>query len=140
MATMFVEIVSPEAALWSGEAPQLMARSSEGEFTIMPQHTLTVGDLVPGLVRVTSAEGTESFIVHGGYFHVGTDADGQTRVSVLASVAEDLKDLDAARAQSAKERAEAMLVAGDRVDPAMVSISKAALLRAELRLSFAKAL
>jgi F-type H+-transporting ATPase subunit epsilon len=138
MATMFVEIVSPEAALWSGEATALMARSSEGEFTIMPQHTLTVGDLVPGLVRVTSAEGTESFIVHGGYFHVDTDADGQTRVSVLASVAEDLKSLDVARAQSAKERAEAVLAAGERVDPAMVSISKAALQRAELRLNFAK--
>ena len=138
MATMFVEIVSPEAALWSGEATALMARSSEGEFTIIPQHTLTVGDLVPGLVRVTSAEGTESFVVHGGYFNVGTDADGQTRVSVLASVAEDIKSLDVARAQSAKERAESVLAAGDRVDPATVSISKAALQRAELRLNFAK--
>ncbi len=136
MATMFVEIVSPEAALWSGEATQLMARSSEGEFTIMPQHTLTVGDLVPGLVRVTSAEGTESFIVHGGYFNVGTGTDGQTRVSVLASVAEDLKQLDIPRAQSAKDRAEAVLAGGDRVDPAAVSIAQAALQRAELRLSF----
>ena len=136
MATMFVEIVSPEAALWSGEATQLMARSSEGEFTIMPQHTLTVGDLVPGLVRVTSAEGTESFIVHGGYFHVGTGTDGQTHVSVLASVAEDLKQLDLPRAQSAKDRAEAVLAGGDRVDPAAVSIAQAALQRAELRLSF----
>lgn len=136
MATMFVEIVSPEAALWSGEATQLMARSSEGEFTIMPQHTLTVGDLVPGLVRVTSVEGTESFIVHGGYFNVGTGTDGQTRVSVLASVAEDLKQLDIPRAQSAKDRAEAVLAGGDRVDPAAVSIAQAALQRAELRLSF----
>ena len=133
---MFVEIVSPEAALWSGEATQLMARSSEGEFTIMPQHTLTVGDLVPGLVRVTSVEGTESFIVHGGYFNVGTGTDGQTRVSVLASVAEDLKQLDIPRAQSAKDRAEAVLAGGDRVDPAAVSIAQAALQRAELRLSF----
>jgi F-type H+-transporting ATPase subunit epsilon len=136
MATMFVEIVSPEAALWSGEATALMARSSEGEFTIMPQHTLTVGDLVPGLVRVTSAEGTESFIVHGGYFNVGTGADGLTHVSVLASVAEDLKELDVPRAQSAKDRAEAVLAGGDRVDPAVVSVTKAALQRAELRLGF----
>ena len=138
MATMFVEIVSPEAALWSGEATALMARSSEGEFTIMPQHTLTVGDLVPGLVRVTSAEGTESFIVHGGYFNVSTGADGQTRVSVLASVAEAFKNLDIPRAQSAKERAEAVIGGGDRVNPATVSIAKAALIRAELRLSLVK--
>lgn len=138
MATMFVEIVSPEAALWSGEATALMARSSEGEFTIMPQHTMTVGDLVPGLVRVTSAAGTESFVVHGGYFHVGTGEDGLTHVSVLASVAEDLKTLDIARAQSAKDRAEAVLAGGERVDPAAVSIAKSALQRAELRLSFSK--
>ena len=138
MATMFVEIVSPEAALWSGEATALMGRSSEGEFTIMPQHTLTVGDLVPGLVRVTSTEGTESFIVHGGYFNVGTDEEGHTHVSVLASVAEDLKNLDVSRAQAAKDRADGIIAGGDRVDPSTVSIAKSALLRAELRLSVAK--
>ena len=43
MATLKVEIVSPEAALWTGDATSLTARSSDGDFTILPQHTSTVG-------------------------------------------------------------------------------------------------
>jgi len=72
MATLKVEIVSPEAALWVGEATALIARSSDGEFTILPQHTATVGDIVSGVVRVQTSEGELGFAVHGGYFQVGT--------------------------------------------------------------------
>ena len=43
MATLQVEIVTPEVALWAGEATALIARSSEGDFTIMSQHTPPFG-------------------------------------------------------------------------------------------------
>ena len=46
MATLKVEIVTPEAALWVGQAKALVARSADGEFMILPQHTATVGDVV----------------------------------------------------------------------------------------------
>jgi len=91
MATLLVEIVTPEAALWSGEATALMARSSEGEFTVLPLHTPTVGDLVPGVVRVSTKEGDVSFSVEGGYFQVGPEGtEGVTRATVLAGVATKL--------------------------------------------------
>jgi F-type H+-transporting ATPase subunit epsilon len=91
MATLLVEVVTPEAALWKGEASAVMARSSEGEFTVMPQHTPTVGDLVAGLVRVSTKEGEVSFEIEGGYFQVGPDgAEGVTRATVLAGVATKL--------------------------------------------------
>ena len=41
MATLQVEIVSPEVALWTGEATAFIARSSEGFFTVLPEHTDT---------------------------------------------------------------------------------------------------
>jgi F-type H+-transporting ATPase subunit epsilon len=56
MATLHVEIVSPEAALWTGAASALIARSSEGDFTVLPEHTETVGDIVSSVVRVQSAD------------------------------------------------------------------------------------
>jgi F-type H+-transporting ATPase subunit epsilon len=91
VATLQVEIVTPEAALWKGEASAVMARSSEGEFTIMPQHTPTVGDLVAGVVRVTTKEGQLSFEIESGYFQVGPSGDeGVTRATVLAGVARQL--------------------------------------------------
>ncbi len=138
MATLKVEIVTPEAALWRGEANALIARSSDGDFTILPQHTETVGDVVAGVVRVQTNEGELAFAVHGGYFQVGPDdVEGVTRATVLAGVAERTTDIDVPRAQAAKERAEAelaVLTKGDPDDHAGHLLAHAALERAELRL------
>lgn len=133
-----VEIVTPEVALWSGEATALIARSSDGDFTILAQHTATVGDVVPGVVRVQTTDGELAFAVHGGYFQVGPDdADGVTRATVLAGVAERTTAIDVVRAQSAKERALAELAGlnkGDGADHGTSQLASAALERAELRL------
>ncbi len=140
MATLRVEIVTPESALWAGEAQALVARSSDGDFTVMPQHTATVGDIVPGVVRVQTAEGELSFCVHGGYFEVGSAGEGVTRATVLAGVAEAATEIDTVRAQAAKERYESVLAnaqrgEGDDVD---VESARAGVARAELRLRAAK--
>jgi F-type H+-transporting ATPase subunit epsilon len=141
VTTLRVEIVTPEAALWAGDARALFARSTFGEFAILAQHTAAVGDLVPGVVRVDTDEGELSFVVHGGYFQVGPGDDvGVTRATVLAGVAERTSDIDVARAQAAKERAEISLSAETRGDadnlPSQLW-AQAALERAELRLSAA---
>ena len=143
MATLKVEIVTPEAALWVGEARALMARSSDGEFTILPQHTATVGDVVSGIVRVeTLEEGEITFAVHGGYFQVGPGArEGETLATVLAGVAERTSEIDVARAESARERAQSALAGETRSDaddrPTHLW-AHAALERAELRLRAAQ--
>jgi F-type H+-transporting ATPase subunit epsilon len=138
MASLKVEIVTPEAALWSGEATGLMARSSEGEFTILAQHTPTVGDIVPGLVRVATTDGELAFCVHGGFFQVGPgDEPGVTRATVLAGVAEAVTQIDPTRAQVAKERAEALLNSTAEVDDATRAQVESSLARAELRLRLA---
>ena len=133
-----VEIVTPEVALWSGEATALIARSSDGDFTILAQHTATVGDVVPGVVRVQTTDGELAFAVHGGYFQVGPDdADGVTRATVLAGVAERTTAIDVTRAQFAKERALAELAGlnkGEGADHGTSQLASAALERAELRL------
>jgi F-type H+-transporting ATPase subunit epsilon len=138
MAILKVEIVTPESALWSGEATALLARSSDGEFTILPQHTSTVGDVVPGLVRVETSEGELAFAVHGGYFQVGAgEGDGVTLATVLAGIAERTTEIDVPRAQAAKEAAELELASatrGDGNDHAAQLLAQAALERAELRL------
>ena len=139
MTTLFVEIVTPELALWSGDALSLSARSSDGDFTILPQHTPTVGDLVPGLVRVQTNDGELSFCVHGGYFQVRPDdAPETTRTTVLAGIAEKTTEIDVARAETAKEAAEAQLAAaarGELSDPVAGRLAQDALDRAQLRLS-----
>jgi F0F1-type ATP synthase epsilon subunit len=76
--------------------------------------------------------------VHGGFFQVGPgEAEGETLATVLAGIAEKVDEIDVARAQAAKESAEAEIAADGRNEqesPA-TSTAKAALERAELRLS-----
>ena len=137
MATLRVEVVTPERALWSGTATALMARSSEGEFTILPEHTATVGDVVPEVLRVATDEGELRFAVHGGYFQVGPDGTaGETLATVLAGVAELTTEIDVERAGAAKEAAEAALSAASSNPDyhAGAALAHAALARSELRL------
>ncbi|HEY5262928.1 MAG TPA: ATP synthase F1 subunit epsilon [Acidimicrobiales bacterium] len=141
MATLKVEIVTPEAPLWVGEATALVARSSEGWFTVLPEHMDMVGDVVPSVVRVGTAEGEIAIAVHGGFFQVGPgEGDDETFATVLAGTAEKVNEIDVARAQAAKEAAESEIAADSRNenDTAASSMAKASLERAELRLSAAK--
>ncbi len=132
--TLTVEIVTPEAALWRGEATSLSARSSIGEFTILNQHAPLVGDIVPSVVRVLASDGLHSFVVHGGFFQVG-QANGETLATVLAGIAEPVESVDRTRALAAKERAEVVLAGrSDDSDEQSLSDAKAALGRAQLRL------
>ncbi len=140
MATLNVEILTPEAALWAGSATALMARSSEGEFTVLPEHTATVGDVVPYVVRVqTTDEGEIAFAVHSGFFQVGKGLEADTTLAtVLASVAERTTEIDVPRAQAAKEAAESRLASATKgEDESEEILAYAALQRAELRLSAA---
>jgi F-type H+-transporting ATPase subunit epsilon len=142
MATLTVEIVTPEAPLFSGTAAALVARSSEGDFTILPQHTSTVGDVVSSIVRVETAEGTLAFAVHSGFFQVGKGlGEDETLATVLAGVAERTSEIDVARAQAAKDAAEAKLAAVNRADHGDDEeqlVALAALERAQLRLRAAE--
>lgn len=133
---MLVEIVTPEASLWAGEASAVVARSSEGEFTIMDQHAPTVGDLVPGVVRVVSAEGDVAYLVHGGFFQVGPNFDGEgTRTTLLAGVAERVSDINVARATMARENAQTVIDSSPN-DDTLANDALSSLARAELRLRF----
>jgi F-type H+-transporting ATPase subunit epsilon len=136
VATLNVEILAPEAALWTGPASALVARSSEGDFTVLAKHTSTVGDIVSTIVRVDTNEGPIAFAVHSGFFQVGPGLEPETTLAtILASVAERSTDIDVARAQSAKDTAQnALSVALNADDQAAASVLSAALERAELRL------
>jgi len=79
MATLTVEVVSPEKRVWSGEATMVSARTLDGDIGIMPGHISLLGVLVPGIITVKSSDGsTSDFNMAGGFISVNKD-----RVSVL---------------------------------------------------------
>ncbi len=105
MATMQVELVSPEKVLFSGEAKQVITRTLDGEIAFLPGHAPFLGALTECHTRITLADDTVLDVaVHGGFVQVS----GNT-VSILSDVAELGDQIDRDRALRAKEAAEVLL-------------------------------
>jgi F-type H+-transporting ATPase subunit epsilon len=66
-----LDVVSPEATVWSGQATFVVAKTPEGELGIMADHEPLMGALVTGPVSVEDEEGNRTTIgVHGGFIQV----------------------------------------------------------------------
>ena len=129
--TFQVELVSPEAISYSGEAEMVIARTLEGgDIAFQPGHVPFIGVLAVWSVDVIRPDGERDTIaVHQGFVQVAG-----TKVSILSDVSESAGDLDVARAEEARSIAEQALAA-DRDD----EDAAGALARAELRLRVASA-
>lgn len=106
MATMQVELVSPEKVVFSGEATQVITRTlGGGEIAFLPGHAPFLGALIENHTRITLADGKVLDVaVHGGFVQVS----GNT-VSILSDTAELGEHIDRARALRAKDSAEELL-------------------------------
>jgi F-type H+-transporting ATPase subunit epsilon len=126
-----VQLVSPEQVLYEGEAKMVVVRTlSGGDIAFESNHANFLGALTAWPERVKFEDGTQQwFAVHGGFVEVSHD-----HVIILSDVAELAPDIDVARAEAAKARAEEALRA-DADD----AEAKAALQRAETRLEVAAA-
>ena len=129
--TFQVELVSPEAISYSGEAEMVIARTLEGgDIAFQPGHVPFIGVLAVWSVDVVRPDGNRDTIaVHQGFVQVAG-----TRVSILSAVSEPSVDIDVDRARAAKGNAEAALTT-DRNNAELAG----ALARAELRLRVAGA-
>ena len=103
MATLHVDVVSAEEAIFSGEAKFVALPGENGELGILPRHTPLITRIRPGAVRIQRADtGEEEFVfVAGGILEVQPG-----KVTVLADTAIRGKDLDEAKATEAKKIAE----------------------------------
>ncbi len=72
MAKSFqVDVVSPEATIWSGLATFLVARTPDGEIGILADHESLMGALTTGPVVIEAESGERTTIgVHGGFLQV----------------------------------------------------------------------
>ncbi len=102
MAELHVELVSVEREVWSGEATQVTARTTEGDIGVLPGHAPLLGQLADGGIVTIYQPGGETSLaaVHGGFLSVTEQG-----VTVLAEVAELAADIDTSRAKAALEKA-----------------------------------
>lgn len=66
-----LDIVSPEAVLWSGEAIMLITRTTEGEIGVLAHHQPLMASLVPWSAVITPANGPKVVLaVRGGFLQI----------------------------------------------------------------------
>lgn len=131
MAKLKLDIVTAERSVFSEEVDMVIAPGSEGQLGILPHHAALLTTLQPGELRIKQ-EGEEiTLAVSGGFLEVQAN-----HVVVLADTAERAEEIDMARAEEARRRAEERL----RARPADVDLARAeaALRRSLIRLRVAR--
>ena len=101
MATLKLEIVTPEAVTYSEDVDMVTLPGVEGEMGIFPMHVPLMTQLVPGEVSVRK-NGQDYFLAVGEGF---VEITG-TRVAILTDMAIKAGDIDETKAEEARKRAE----------------------------------
>src|SRR5712691_13480421 len=128
---LHVDIVTVEGRRFRGDADFVVAPGSEGELGVLPKHIPLLTPLASGSVKVRNDGEELFFFVGGGFLEVRPD-----QVTVLADAAERAEDIDEARAEEARRRAESLLQ--QKLSDADQAAASAALARAEARLRLAE--
>jgi F-type H+-transporting ATPase subunit epsilon len=120
--TLRLEIVTPDAVVYSEEVEMVTLTSVEGEIGILPQHVDLMTQLAPGEMIVRKAGRDEFLAVGEGLVEVTAK-----RVSVLTDMAVAADKIDEARAEEARQRAEARLrekISAEEIAAANASLAR----------------
>jgi F-type H+-transporting ATPase subunit epsilon len=104
---LHLEVITPERKVYEDDVDMVVAPASEGYVGILPHHAPLFTLLGPGEFKVKKGGVEEVLAVFGGFMDVRGD-----RVVVLTDAAEPAEEIDASRAQEARERAQQVLAAG----------------------------
>src|SRR5258706_10179798 len=117
--TLHVEVVTAEREIYNGEADMVVARGTEGVLGILPRHAALLTTLAIGEMRIKLGDAEEPLFVAGGFLEVRDNV-----VTVLADTAEHAEEIDEARAEEARRRAQ------ERLEQATSDVQRADMLGA----------
>lgn len=127
-----LDVVTLKKVVFSEPIESVVAPGTVGYFGILPGHTPFVSSLQVGVTKITKPGGEKlSLFTSSGFLMT----DGE-KVILLAEAAERPEEIDAARAQKAKERAEKRLA--ERSSDIDIDRARVALLRAITRLKLTR--
>lgn len=133
MATLHLEIVTLERKVYDEHVNMVVVPGSEGVMGILPRHTPLLTALSYGELQIKrDGREDEYFAVGGGFMEVQPD-----HVIVLADSAEHVEEIDIARAEAARQRAQELL-AESKEEEIDFERAQAALRRSTLRLKVAQ--
>lgn len=125
-----LEIVTPEARVFSDEVDTVVVPGVEGELGILPQHAPLVTTLKPGELRYSKASQVQEYCVGEGLIEITANA-----VRVLTDTALDESGIDEQNVQEALARAEARMKEKD-IGPEEVAAVEAMIAKSAAQLRF----
>ena len=127
-----LQIITPERVVFEEEdVASVTIPSSEGELTILPSHAPLMTELSPGPLVFRKGNDEIDVALSGGFLEVRED-----KVIVLADTAERSEEIDQARAEESRKRAQEQLASHEGA--ADIAVVMAALERAQARLRVAE--
>jgi F-type H+-transporting ATPase subunit epsilon len=129
-----LDIVTIERQVFSDDVDMVVAPGTEGVLGILPHHAPLMTGLKPGELRIKKRGLPDQLVaIGGGFMEVRPD-----KVTILADTAEHAGEIDVARAEEARRRAEQVLRETPASDAAQLAALEAALRRAEVRVRVAR--
>jgi F-type H+-transporting ATPase subunit epsilon len=104
VATLKLEIVTAERTVFSDDVTEVVAWGVEGQLGILPHHAPLMTMLQPGDLTIKKGSEEQYLAISGGFLEVRPD-----KVIILADACERAEEIDIARAEAAKRRAEEIL-------------------------------
>lgn len=121
-------IMTPDKEFYNGEIVKLTSESSDGKFGVLPNHLAMVTNIIPTITTFQDVNGKAyTCFTSNGVIKINNNV-----ITILCNAAEWPENIDKARAEKAKERAQARLKDKKDID---VKRAEFALKRALLRLS-----
>jgi len=118
--TLKLEIVTPEAKTYSEDVEMVTLPAVEGEMGVFPQHVPLMTQILPGEIIVRK-DGRDYFLAVGEGF---VEITGE-RVAIMTDMAIRAENVDEAKAEEARQRAEARL--SEKLDDEEAAMVSAAL-------------
>jgi F-type H+-transporting ATPase subunit epsilon len=110
---LHVELVAADRTVWSGDATFVLARTTEGDIGIMPNHAPVLSVMVEGVVEVVSDDGERwAAAVDAGFLSVANN-----RVSILSESVDLARDINIEQARRNLEEAQAAAGSDEHSEP-----------------------
>ncbi len=102
--TLKLQIVTPDGIAFSDNVEMVTLPGSEGQLGVLPQHIPLMTQIVPGEIIVRKDGSDRLFAVGEGLVEITSDS-----VAILTDMAVAAEDIDAAKVEEARQRAEERL-------------------------------
>lgn len=101
---LLLEIITPEKVVYKDEVSEVVVPTVNGEIAILPNHINLLTQVNPGELIIKKGTTAQYLAITGGFLEVSSN-----KISILASYAIKAQDIELARAQEAKKRAEKVM-------------------------------